>query len=530
MVKRFAPYALLSLVFSLVFVIPPSHFGQREGIPRYGGVFHLKSFTDKFRMQLDPASPDSFIFISEQLFDGLVKLDKNLNIVPHLAEYWSISSDGTIYTFFLRRGIKFHHGAELTAEDVKFSLERLLDPKVNFPYYQFFLPKVVGAREFREGKAKDVAGFKALDKHTFEIQWTKPFISALYLMSLHFCKILPRDLVLGQGRGFFTKPSGTGPFVFDFWLRNTRLDIIGVRLKRNENYFAGKPYLKAVEFSPEFALQHFLGEEIESIPVLSEKLLTSNYQIFEDGLLHPVFLGMSCHLPPFDQVIARRAIAHAINKEDVARAVYDVKYSLRVTNNWIPSRLPGFLPKDDAKSFDPEKANELLQEAGFSGENKFPTITLLFDLPRTESKLRIYRELRRQLDAFGIKLKLDYYKSIEELKNAKDPYLVVSEKPMIFPDPEDIVKPLFFSKSIFNVFNYSSPALDNLLQEAEVERSWTRRVNLFHQIEEILASDVPATPLFSKQNRVVMQPYVKGIEVPPLSFYYLDCKKIWLDK
>ena len=172
----------------------------------------------------------------------------------------------------------------------------------------------------------------------------------------------------------------------------------------------------------------------------------------------------------------------------------------------------------------------MLQDAGFSSEEKFPSLTLLIDLPRTEMKFKIYKALRKQLDALGIKLRLNYYKSLKEIKSYNKPYLVFTGRVMSFPDPEDIIRPLFFSKSIFNIFNYVNPELDKLLQEAEIERSWTKRINLFHQIEKILISDVPALPLFSHQNRVAMQPYVRGVEVPSLGFYYLDARKIWLDK
>jgi ABC-type transport system substrate-binding protein len=172
----------------------------------------------------------------------------------------------------------------------------------------------------------------------------------------------------------------------------------------------------------------------------------------------------------------------------------------------------------------------MLREAGFSSENKFPVLTFLVSLPRTDLKHKIYRELRKQMDAVGIRLRIHYYKSLEELKNIEKPYLVYSGRLMNFPDPDDIVRPLFFSKSIFNVFHYSNPKLDRLLQEAEIEKSRTRRINLFHKIEQILISDVPAFPLFTVQNRIAMQPYVRGVEVPPLGFYHLDTKKIWLDK
>ena len=93
-----------------------------------------------------------------------------------------------------------------------------------------------------------------------------------------------------------------------------------------------------------------------------------------------------------------------------------------------------------------------------------------------------------------------------------------------------MIRPLFFSKSEFNLFGYSNSVLDNLLEKSETEKSWSRRIDLFHQMEKILLSDLPAIPLYSQQNRIAMQPYVRGVEVPPLGLYYLEARKIWLNK
>jgi len=163
-------------------------------------------------------------------------------------------------------------------------------------------------------------------------------------------------------------------------------------------------------------------------------------------------------------------------------------------------------------------------------EKKFPDVTLLLDSPRTAFKVKVFRELREQLEALGIKLKLHFYKSLKEVKEFERPYIVLILKLMDIPDPEDIIKPLFFSESTFNIFNYDNAYLDSLIHKAEIEKSWTYRIKLFHQIENVLISDIPAIPLFSHQNKVAMQPYVRGVEVPPLGMYYLDTKKIWLDK
>ena len=500
-------------------------FSQKQK-PRYGGVFRLKALADKFRVQLDPVHPDSFIFISEQLYDGLVRLDKNLNVLPALAEYWEISRDGKTYTFYLRKGVTFHNGKKLTAADVKYSLERVVDPETGSPYFQFFASRVEGAEEFRNGTADNVLGFRVLDESTFEIRWTLPYVSALYLMSMHFCKILPQEAA--RERNFFRRPQGTGPFKFDSWVRDTRLEVVGIRLARNDDYFGGRPYVDAVEYSPRFNLDHFMGGEIDSIPVVSERLLRPPFQIYEEGPLHQIYLGLSCHLSPLDNPRVRQAIAWAVDKGRAATALDEPQQLYESTDVFIPARLPGFFPESDDVTFFPEKARHLLDEEGLL-EN-FPVLNLLLPQQRSESRLRFFRELRSQLEHIGIRLRVKYYKSPEEIAGFDQPYLILLERLMDIPDAENIVRPLFHSKSLFNHCRYGNPLLDELLKRAEVERSWSKRIDYFHRIEEILLMDTPAVPLFTKRNRIAMQPYVRGVEVPLMGLYYLDASKVWLDK
>jgi ABC-type transport system substrate-binding protein len=505
-------------------------FGEKASAkkPQPGGVFRLKSFSDEFRQQLDPAQPGAYIFISEQIFDGLVKLDKKLNVVPGLAEYWTISQDGRVYTFYLRRGVKFHNGQECLASDVKYSFERLLDPKARSPYYQHFLNRVVGGVDFRVGRDTEVRGFRVLGKHVFQIEWTHPYVSALYLLSTPFCKILPRDLMLKQGKKFFYRPIGTGPFVFDSWIRNARLDIIGIRLKRNKNYFLKPPYVSMIEFCPFFTLDQFVNQEIDSIPVLSEKLLNNHFQIFVDGSVNVFFLGMSCHLPPFDRKKVRQAISLVIDRQDLINELEEARYLREPSFQFVPPRLPGFFPQAREVSPNLEKADSLLKEAGF--DNLETNVDLFLPWPRSDFKIKFYRALRHQLNSLGLKINLKYYRNLEEVKSSQRPYFILLQELMTIPDPETIIRPLFQSNSYFNLIHYSNIKIDELLKKASIQRSWSKRIKIFHQIESILKDEMPAIPLYNQQNRVAMQPYVRGVEIPVLGFYYLDTRKIWLDK
>lgn len=522
--------AFLLLFFLSLPALPSLNEEVRDEKPVPGGVFRIKSLSDSFRMQLDPAQPDSFIFLSQQLYDGLVRLDKNLKIAPSLADYWMISSDGKTYTFFLRKGVRFHHGEELTSADVKFSLERLLDTEVDSPYRSYFLSRVVGAAAFLEGKAADVSGIRPIDRYTLEIRWIKPYVPALYVLSMPFCKILPRERVLRQESKFFLKPSGTGPFKFDYWIRDNRLNEVGVRLVRNEEYYQKKPYLDALEFCPLYTLDHFVNGEIDCIPMLSERLRQPKYKILHDGSLQTAFLGMSCHIPPLDDPAVRKAIQAGIDKQAVAEAIQELRYLRQVTNKIIPTRVPGFFAPDESSTYDRQEAFRLLEQAGFQAEHEFPRLVLYMDAPRTDFKHKFSREIRDQLAALGINVDVNYYRSLEQVKESETPYLIFAQRTMGMPDPEDMIRPLFSSASESQLFGYVNPEIENLLRASDEEKSWSKRIKIFQQMEKILLADAPAIPMYTQQNRVAIQTHVRGVAVPHLGMYYLDTQKIWLKR
>jgi ABC-type transport system substrate-binding protein len=502
-----------------------------EDTPRYGGVLRVREDGVAPQPNLDPAV-HSWTFATEQLFEGLVRLNAKLDIVPALAEYWIISEDGRKTTFILKRGVKFHNDREMNSLDVKFSLERLLRRDTQSPYAQLFISKVAGAQEFWDGKADEVAGFRAPEKFVFEIQWKNPYVSALYLLSMSFCKILPRDLLLDQGRNFFWQPVGTGPFKFDSWIRSPRLDVVGVRLERFSRYHDRRSYLDAIEFSPHFSVDQFMDDEVQVMPFLSERMATSRSQIVQGGLYNMTFLMMSCQNPPLDSAAVRLAVAAAIDKDRLAQAYGGSAGALRSSANFIPPGLPGFFPIDDRLSGDPEKARRLLADFGYLVERTFPKLLFFIPLPRSDAAIRMGRELESQLEKVGIPISVRFVPSVSALRDVKQPFLAFVPWRMDFPDAENIIQPLFTSGSEFNraVCRYDSPEFDKLFEEAEVEKSWTRRADLFRRMERLLASDAPALPLFFAEERFAVQGRVRGLKIPALGFSYLDTRFVWMEK
>ena len=526
-----------ALAVGLVFLIAGAGFAgsliqkRPEVRPRPGGILRIKAFLTPFNPTFDPAASSHF-FVCEQLYDGLVRFDDQFTPMPALAEYWTISDDGKRITFFLRKGVTFHNGREMTAEDVKFSLERLVQNRPGNTYYEHFTRKVVGAEEYWRGEADEVAGFKVLDDATFEIHWTRPFVSGLLLLGMYYCKILPKDLVESQGRGFFQKPVGTGPFKFDQWVRSPRLDILGVRLVRNPDYFGKKPYLAALEYSPHFTDDQFEEGVAHVVSVTSSRMLQKRYQVLENDTMLSAFLALSCEIPPLTRPEVRKALALGLDRTRLAEASSTASSSARVLDNYIPPFLPGFFPRSLSPVHDPEKARILLDRLLPESGMKSLSLTLLLPSPRQETHPVFAQELERQLNAMGVKLTVRYLKKPEDIKSVREPYLKLLEYGMDFPDPENIIVPLFHSRSIVNLLNsrYANPQLDALLEKAEVERSWEQRAGLYRQIERLLFEEVPSIPLYSERVRIALHPNVRGAKLPAMGFMFLDTKGIWLEE
>jgi ABC-type transport system substrate-binding protein len=501
-----------------------------EQMPRYNGTFRIKGYVTPFNQVFDPAVRSHY-FICEQLYDGLVKFDNNFNPMPALAEYWKVSPDWTRITFFLRRGVRFHNGRELTAADVKYSLERLIQNMPGNTVYQYFTRNVVGAEAFWQGAAAEVTGFRTLDSSTFEITWTRPYVSGLYLLGMYYCKILPKDLLESQGKGFFQKPIGTGPFKFAEWIRSPRLEILGVELERNSNYFGKKPYLSTIQYSPHFTEDQFEEGRVHLISVTSERMLRKRFQILENSTLKSFFLALSCHIPPLDRPEVRRALALGLDKNRLAEACDTPATLHQVMDNYIPPLLPGFFPKAAGPFTDTDTAKLLLDRLLPAGGRKALKLTLVLMAPRSDGSSRFARELGRQLGAMEINLDVRYLRKPEDIRVVRGPYLKYLEYTMDFPDPENIILPLYHSRSVVNGLNsrYVNPRLDSLLEQSEVEPSWEKRTGLFREIEKILYEEVPTIPLFSERIRIALLPQVRGVRLPAMGFIFLDAKEIWLE-
>jgi peptide/nickel transport system substrate-binding protein/oligopeptide transport system substrate-binding protein len=473
------------------------------------------------------------VAVATQIFDSLVEFDARLNILPALAQSWSASRDGLVWTFNLRKGVRFHNGREMNADDVVYSLSRLLDPAVG-SRRSWFLDKVKGAAAFREGRSQTLEGMKAVERYTVQITLSEPFAPFVSLLGLPHLSVVPREEVERLGADFATAPVGTGPFRFVKWTRGRE-----IVLDANEHYFRGRPSLDRIRFVIfpgavwNDMLEAFERGELEESPIPPEKrrelLETIKYKIIRKPLLSIRFLGFNLEQPPFDQVEVRRAFNYAIDKVRLNQEVQGDRYV--VAKGILPPGMPGYNPEIQGYAYQPKLAKQLLAQAGYPGGQGLAPVTLSSSVKAEEIRLES-RMVQRYLSDLGVQVELQDFDDWPTFQGA----LQRGQLQMFryawyadYPDPDNFLYALFHSSSNGNYFHYRNPQVDQLLDEARRETDDLRRVKLYREAEQLIVHDAPGIMLLHHTYEELFQPYVEGVEVSALGEWYIPMRKIRLN-
>ncbi|HEU4370256.1 MAG TPA: ABC transporter substrate-binding protein [Methylomirabilota bacterium] len=468
--------------------------------------------------------------VSQQIFDGLVEFDHTLTIAPALAQYWRASRDNLTWTFTLRKGVRFHNGREVTADDVVFSLTRLLDPKVKSAAADLFVG-IQGAREFREGRVTTVRGLTVLDAATVRIVLDEAQVPLVSILAVGHAKIVPRDIVTRQGEAFGEAPVGTGPFRFERWER--RKEIV---LTANAEYFVGAPRLQRIVYRifPDersgAMFDEFRRGRLEDSPVPMQdypKLLASTPSIHVKRPMFSVrFLGLNTRVKPLGDARVRQALIYAIDREAIVEEATRGRFLL--ARGILPPGTLGYNPRLQSYGYDPARARELLAQAGYPGGRGLPPLTIGASVKLDPEHPRIVRAL----DAVGVRAEFKYVTDWPQfLRMMTDGQFPVYQHAWFadVPDPDNFLFKLFHSKSPRNYTGYSNPQLDTLLQRAREESDGQRRVDLYRRAEQMIVDDAVVIPFFHYTYERVFQPYVRSIEVSGLGDPYIPLRKIWLE-
>jgi peptide/nickel transport system substrate-binding protein len=494
--------------------------------PRSGGRLRLAAQSPS---SLDPIRSKSY-WESEivlQLFDGLVRLDSSLNIVPAIAQDWSISPDGKIYQFDLRKGVRFHNGREVEAADFVYSLSRLLDPKEESQDSHSYL-RIRGTADLRQGKTSMVSGLRAKDKYHFEITLEHPYAPFLRLLALQPASVVPHE-EFAPGKNFSKRPVGTGPFRLDSWDPESE-----IRLKANPAYFGGKPFLDELRFrtfpalSAKESYQEFLKGELDLSFVPPERYLEArnnpSWIFVSRPVLRFLYLGMNMNDPLMRKPEVRKAIYHAINKEKAVGQ--DLDYE--VTHTILPISLLGSKYSMQTDSYAPEVARQALMQLRSSREKLVPL--QLWHATVSDSRTRLLSRISSDLNAIGFNVELRLVSSMNELLTriySGQTQLFLLGEQIDFPDPDALFDRLFNSKSQANPFGYHNADVDRLLVEAQATLDDEQRARIYGEIEQRILDDHPILPLAGVKYSYVHTRRFKDLEVNSLGFQYLPFQQVW---
>ena len=448
----------------------------------------------------------------KSLFDGLMDYKPGTTeLKKDLAEDYTISDDGKTFTFTLRKGVKFHNGREMTAEDVKYSLDRVTNPATQSPGAGFF-GSIAGYDAVAAGEADSLSGVTVIDPYTVEIKLSRPDATFLHVMAINFSSIVPKEEAEKYGADFGKHPVGTGAFYLADWTLGQSLTFA-----RNTDYWnEGLPKLDQITFEiglePIVALLRLQQGQADipgdGIPPAKFLEVTQDDAfkdfVIEGGQLHTGYITMNVKMPPFDNVKVRQAVNMAINKD---RAVRIINGRAVPANQPLPPSMPGYADDYEGYAYDPEAAKALLAEAGFP--DGFETELYVYN---TDPNPRIAQSFQQDLAAIGIKAEIRSLAQANVIAAGGEP----DQAPMIwsggmawiadFPDPSNFYGPILGCDGAvqggWNWSWYCNEELDAKAVEADAMTDpamATEREAKWREIYLAIMEDAPWVPVFNEQ-------------------------------
>ncbi len=472
--------------------------------------------------------------IAAKLFNCLLRYDEEGHLVGDLAQRYEVSEDGCTFTFHLHPQARFVTGAPVTADDVKFSFERLLRPATHAPR-TWVLEKVVGYDAFRRGELAELPGVRVADEHTVAVTLSEPFAPFLSRLTLPGGAVVPRAEVERLGNEFASHPVGSGPFVLERYKPSE-----SVALRANPNYFAEPPkiarmvYRIVKEPMPRVAEFRRGALDIISIPQARLEQFQDDpelrkFVIGEPGL-NTYFLGINCTRPPFDDVRIRRALSYAVDRESLLRTI--LRGRAVIARGPVPPGLTGYDPELRGYDYDPERAKGLLAEAGWDWDREVEII-----LPSGKETIDLINAVADCFARVGVQVRVSPRErsTFKVLLRQGEFDLYYYSWWADYLDAENFLAPLFLSapdRSGGNATGYHNPEVDRLVRSAQRELDEPRRIQLYQEIQRLVLDDAPRVFLWHRKLILAVQPWVKGCRIYPL--YNVDkgttVRLVWSSK
>lgn len=522
-------------ILLLVLLLSSMHVMAAES-EKYGGSFVFPLPYGGGVDTLDPimTTRTQSLIPMKSIYAQLLKIDpENLEIAPDIAKSWDISEDGKIYTFHLRKGVKFHNGQEVTAEDVKYSYERITDPKTASSVSHFFL-NVVGAEDFKSGKTEHISGIEVIDPYTVKITLTSIDVNFLYNVARIEAAIVPENIVKESANNFANNPVGAGPFKFVKWIRGSEIVV-----EAFEDYYNGRPYLDKVQYrvmtESSSRMVEFQSEGIDfDIVAPSQYKRYKNDPVYKDNLIEVAELWtrnihFNLDIPELQDVRVRKAFNYAANEKLIVEKLLAGK--AYPATGWLPPSSSAYNPDLVGYNYNPKKAKELMEEAGYTSDNPLNLEVIGTDNPAWG--IRIVEAIMPDLKEIGFKLKpvlVDGATLADKLTTGNYEIGIYSWGGYV--SPVTYLSQYFWSKvdrASGNYTNYYNPEFDKYIEKAMKTIDKEQRVKLLQKAEEELVADPPVW--FYNYNKAVAvhQPWVHGIVPSAEEMTYIPMEKVWVD-
>ncbi|WP_038132520.1 ABC transporter substrate-binding protein [Thioclava indica] len=467
----------------------------------------------------------------KSLFDGLMDyVPGTTELRPGLADSYDVSDDGMTFIFHLRPGVTFHNGREMTAEDVKYSLDRVTNPVTQSPGAGFFA-SIMGYDAMADGSASELSGVEVVDPATVKITLSRRDATFLHVMALNFASIVPKEAVEEWGTDFGKHPVGTGAYKLANWTIGQQL----VFAKNTEYWRAGVPYLDQITFEvgqePIVALLRLQKGEVDvpgdGIPPAKFEEVMSNpaekARVVEGGQLQTGYITLNVKTPPFDNLKVREAVNMAINKQRITQMINGRAIP---ANQPLPPTMPGYSKDYKGYAFDADAAKALLAEAGFA--DGFSTELYVMN---TDPNPRIAQAIQQDLKAIGVSAdikSLAQANVIEAGGAGKAPMIWSGGMAWIadFPDPSNFYGPILgcagAGEGGWNWSKFCDPEID---AEATKADSYTdpanpERLAMWSDVYEKVMEQAPWVPVFNEQRYTMKSERMGGddsLYVDPVS-------------
>lgn len=501
---------------------------------------------------LDPAfAKDQYtMWSAHMIYNTLVESDERLHLTPSLAKSWEVSDDGLVHTFHLRSGVHFQDnplfpdgvGRKMTASDVVYSFERIINPKTASP----------GAWIFNDRVASDKP-FVAVDDTTFQINLKKPFRPLPEILSMPYCSIVPHEVAEKWGKDFRTHPCGTGPFKYVTWDEGTVLV-----LHKNEQYWQKDeqgiqlPYVDAVKVSfanskaTEFFL--FLQGKLDFVNELDgsfkdlvltkkgelKKEFTDKINLNKKTYLNTEYLGFLTDTTnellqnsPLKNVLVRQAMNYAVDRKKIV-TYFRNGVGVPALSGFIPQGMPGY---DSTNSYgyyyNPEKAAELLAEAGYPNGKGISTIKVL----TPDIYADIVNFVANQLNDVGIPVQVEIMQSniLRQQMSKSEALFFRAQWIADYPDAETYL--VFFNGNLPAPPNYTRfdhPQFNQWYDQAMLSKNDSLRWDLYRKMDSLVTRSAPVMPLFYDEMTHFTAKRVSGFTSTPMNL--IDIKYVKLDK